>query len=802
MTIETGMESDTGDAVSLKSVHIDASVSGLLLNVTTQQHYKNTTRKNLEVVYTFPLPAHAVILGVDLTIGEKTLSGVVLEKSEAEEDYEEAIAQGDLPVMVERSGPGLYTANLGNLKRGEEVAITVRWAQLLNVRDDSVRIAIPTVIGKRYGEAHAQGGLAPHQTDEVDMLAEYPLSFTLAIEGELSLAKISCASHQAQISSASGPNGDCKIVSISSDAYLDRDVIVNLEQLGRREFFYSEANSDGTFTALASFYPQLPNQNSPLALKILVDCSGSMQGDSIEQAREAVHQVLQQLKDTDYVSYSRFGTEITHNFCETHSYSDKEGHPPEVMIPANERKLANIGRLIRSTKASMGGTEMRRALLSTLNDVNLTHFESSDKFVQCVLLITDGNIWDLEGVMKAASGSGQRIFAIGVGSSPVEGLLRELTEKTGGTCEFVTPNEPMAPVALRMVQSMRSALTGTLSVNWPEDALWTSHLPQSIFGKDTIHSFATLTQPATKVPNLAIDTGEELIRTHERALPNAAVPGASNSCATHSTLARIAAHGRMLLEDETAARKTALQYGLISAQTNLLLVYVREAADKTKELPTLEQIKQMAAAGHSGMGTAFNEMLSSAPAMQVRYSNVLACHSLNTTVDYSKIDQPTVFRVGRDSPIAKSEALNKAGMDRFDIPAFLRRQAEPIEPETPPGLLIETFNRISLRTNNLEDAIDQLGRTIQGDETECVLEKVRSLFGDVQLGLSVLILWISEHRKLPNCVISRHSARLLQSTKDSLLPKLSEAYRWLDDMLGNVQSSSWNARHLLRERST
>ncbi|NBP27752.1 MAG: VWA domain-containing protein, partial [Betaproteobacteria bacterium] len=401
MTIETGMESDTGDAVSLKSVHIDASVSGLLLNVTTQQHYKNTTRKNLEVVYTFPLPAHAVILGVDLTIGEKTLSGVVLEKSEAEEDYEEAIAQGDLPVMVERSGPGLYTANLGNLKRGEEVAITVRWALLLNVRDDSLRIAIPTVIGKRYGDAHAQGGLAPHQTDEVDMLAEYPLSFTLTIEGELSLAKISCASHQAQISSASGPNGDCKIVSISSDAYLDRDVVVNLEQLGRREFFYSEANSDGTFTALASFYPQLPNQNSPLALKILVDCSGSMQGDSIELAREAVHQVLQQLKDTDYVSYSRFGGEITHNFCETYNHSDKERHPPEVMLPANERKIANIGRLIRATKADMGGTEMRRALLSTLNDVSLTHFESSDKFVQCLLLITDGNIWDLEGVIKA-----------------------------------------------------------------------------------------------------------------------------------------------------------------------------------------------------------------------------------------------------------------------------------------------------------------------------------------------------------------------------------------------------------------
>jgi len=164
MLKRTGMVSTSGENVSLKSVHVEGEVSGLMLNVTTRQIYANQTRRNLEVVYTFPLPAHAVILGVQLKVGDKTLTGVVTEKSEAEEDYEKAIQEGDLPVMVERSGPGLYTANLGNLKRGEEVAINVQWAQLLSVRDQAVRISIPTVIAERYGDAHAQGGLAPHQT--------------------------------------------------------------------------------------------------------------------------------------------------------------------------------------------------------------------------------------------------------------------------------------------------------------------------------------------------------------------------------------------------------------------------------------------------------------------------------------------------------------------------------------------------------------------------------------------------------------------------------------------------------------
>ena len=66
MSNESAMKTIDGDNVSLKSVHIEGEVNGLLLNVTTQQHYVNKTRRNLEVVYTFPLPAHAVILGVEL----------------------------------------------------------------------------------------------------------------------------------------------------------------------------------------------------------------------------------------------------------------------------------------------------------------------------------------------------------------------------------------------------------------------------------------------------------------------------------------------------------------------------------------------------------------------------------------------------------------------------------------------------------------------------------------------------------------------------------------------------------------
>jgi cell division protein FtsZ len=44
--------------------------------------------------------------------------------------------------------------------------------------------------------------------------------------------------------------------------------------------------------------------------------------------------------------------------------------------------------------------------------------------------------------------------------------------------------------------------------------------------------------------------------------------------------------------------------------------------------------------------------------------------------DYSKYDQPTVWRDPRSQAAAQVEALSESGVDRLDIPAFLRKQAD------------------------------------------------------------------------------------------------------------------------------
>ena len=64
---------------------------------------------------------------------------------------------------------------------------------------------------------------------------------------------------------------------------------------------------------------------------------------------------------------------------------------------------------------------------------------ASDQACTDVLLITDGEIWNAQPMLEAARRSGHRVFALGVGASPAEAVLRQLAEATGGACTAVSP---------------------------------------------------------------------------------------------------------------------------------------------------------------------------------------------------------------------------------------------------------------------------------------------------------------------------------------------------------------------------
>jgi Ca-activated chloride channel family protein len=174
----------------LQGVHAEGRLDGLMLAMTLRQHYRNDSRHNIEAVYTFPLAHGATLLGLQVEIGGKRMRAQVIGAHEARERFEDAIDAGDTPVMVEQTGSGLYTANLGNLLPGESLTVELEYAQLLRFEQGRIRLVVPTTLAPRYGDAVKQGGLAPHQVTTPDLFAEHAFDFAITLLGPVAQLRL------------------------------------------------------------------------------------------------------------------------------------------------------------------------------------------------------------------------------------------------------------------------------------------------------------------------------------------------------------------------------------------------------------------------------------------------------------------------------------------------------------------------------------------------------------------------------------------------------------------------------------
>ncbi|MEI7570721.1 MAG: VIT domain-containing protein, partial [Alcaligenaceae bacterium] len=225
------LRNSQGEPLILKDVAITGDLRGAMFEAHVRQTFSNPTKTHAEVVYSFPLPWGATLLGVEVQLGQIKLNGTVVAKAQAEEQYEETLSKGDAAIMLERGDDGNYVLHLGNLAPGEACVIDMHYGQLLQFEQGGLRLAIPTVIAPRYGDAVRDGGLAPYQVPETDLLAEYGFSLTLNLHGDLVNARIASPSHP--ISMANNTADHRLTVALAQQSYLDRDFILVLDQLAQ-----------------------------------------------------------------------------------------------------------------------------------------------------------------------------------------------------------------------------------------------------------------------------------------------------------------------------------------------------------------------------------------------------------------------------------------------------------------------------------------------------------------------------------------------------------------------------------------
>jgi Ca-activated chloride channel homolog len=159
---------------------------------------------------------------------------------------------------------------------------------------------------------------------------------------------------------------------------------------------------------------------------LVLDTSGSMDGEKIVQARDAARFVIDRLNPGDRFNIVSFSTAVR-NFAPG-------------LVPADD---AGDYRAFINSLEAMGGTNISGALLEAVGQID-------DDRPATIIFLTDGLATEgitrtdlLLDTIRQQTPSHVRIFAFGVGHNVDTFLLDSLTQNHGGTSTYVRPGEPI-----------------------------------------------------------------------------------------------------------------------------------------------------------------------------------------------------------------------------------------------------------------------------------------------------------------------------------------------------------------------
>ena len=514
--------------------------------------------------------------------------------------------------------------NVGNILPNEQAVVQFKYGQLHRWQGDNLRFHLPTTIAPRYGDPSASR-LAPHQVPEYALSASHGFTLVVRIEGALAQADFDCPSHPVAVSTSSGA---AREISLSGGSVLmDRDFVLVLKEPAESIVEGLCAPDDEEHVVLASFHPVFPEDvpESPRCVKLVVDCSGSMGGDSIAQAKAALREIVSLLKPSDFFNLITFGSTFNLLFAKP--------------VIASEDNIRTAARFVEQIDASMGGTEIGAALNAAYRCGKVNGLSSD------LLLITDGEVWNHEQIVEDARKSDHRIFTVGVGSAVSEAFVRRIAETTLGACELVSPRENMSERIVRHFRRIDQLKVQSVQIEWPSDPI--CQVPgevETVYAGDTLHVFGWLREPPTGKVGLVMTFEDG--RTVTQKVSISAKLADSEELLTD--LPRVAVHTRLPTLESKEATELAGRYQLVTEHTSCVLVFERDEDQKSGEVPALRKVLQILAAGWGGMGSV--ECCNMALEAPVLHKNAMLA-------DF------------------KEAGLHDRDMDYLDVPAFLRRQA-------------------------------------------------------------------------------------------------------------------------------
>ena len=430
-------ERHTGPTVENKAFHVDVSVEGAMAVTHITQVIKNNGSSPAQVTYLYPMPEDATYSSLSFTLNGKPVNGTIMDSNVARTTYHNLVRQQIDPALLEYADKKTAKLSLAPVMPGEEKEIKLTYSQVLKKDGGLTKFVYPFGLNKL--NPSRTGG---NPSDKADL--------KLSLHTPSALKTIYSPTHQPDIKR----DGEQRAL-INLD--LSKSPTGSTQQDNSFVLYFSDGNDVFSMNALAFKEPVkgLPRASetamtddgyflltirAPESMKevkrvskdvlLVLDTSGSMEGEKLVQAKQAMRYVLSHLGESDRFNLIDFNTDV------------KSFKPSlTAATPAMRQQAIDFV----ANRNADGSTNIEGALSTAFKQLDAL---KADQRPDYVIFLTDGEptvgMTDTPGLVnlaKKANHTHAKLFNFGVGYNLNTQLLTQLSNDNHGSTTYVEPNE-------------------------------------------------------------------------------------------------------------------------------------------------------------------------------------------------------------------------------------------------------------------------------------------------------------------------------------------------------------------------
>ena len=452
-----GVDVRLDQSLAIKYHHVDIQIKDQVATTRVDQVFVNDNPWTAEGTYIFPLPQGAAVSDFVMWVDGKAVHGEILEADEARTIYDDVVRRMKDPALLEYVGRKALKASVFPIPPGEERKIELEYSQILPVENGLVHYIYPL------------------STERFSSRPLEDLVVRAQIESREPLKAVYSSRHEVSIDREDDYHALLGLE--QSDVLPDRDFelfyTISSEKIGLNLLSFKEEGQDGFFLLLAA--PDVKVNEEEIVVKdiiLVLDTSGSMQGEKMDQAKEAARYVLDHLNPLDRFAIVSFATT-------TRSFSPS-------LQPASQ---ADKGKDFLDRLEAMGSTDINRAMIEAVG-------LAEEVRPTTLIFLTDGLPTEgvtvtgaiLDNVAREAPDN-VRIFSFGVGDDVDTDLLDQISLDHGGASTYVRPGEEIDEEVSAFYRKVKIPVLSDLSLDWGDiivDQVYPQRIPDLFAGSQLI----------------------------------------------------------------------------------------------------------------------------------------------------------------------------------------------------------------------------------------------------------------------------------------------------------------------------